>query len=257
MILLALPFVGGFMLFYLIPLIGALRYSFVESAFDQRFVGWDNYVATLGNSYFRLSVRNTLALIALGVPVLVVAAFCFALLVKERSDRLPVLRAALMLPMLLPSSAVANVFAALRFDDPRVALIMIYVWKNVGFIMFILLAAMSMISRDVYEAAALDGAGRVRVLFGITLPLISGAMLFAAILATAYNLRLFREAYLMFGAYPDDRLYLTQHYMYNHFYKLNYQRLTTASTLFLIVLSAFVWSGLRIVARISGGCDER
>ena len=95
MILLALPFVGGFMLFYLIPLIGALRYSFVESAFDQRFVGWDNYVATLGNSYFRLSVRNTLALIALGVPVLVVAAFCFALLVKERSDRLPVLRAAL------------------------------------------------------------------------------------------------------------------------------------------------------------------
>ena len=107
-----------------------------------------------------------------------------------------------------------------------------------------------MISRDVYEAAALDGAGRVRVLFGITLPLISGAMLFAAILATAYNLRLFREAYLMFGAYPDDRLYLTQHYMNNHFYKLNYQRLTTASTLFLIVLSAFVWSGLRIVARI-------
>ena len=44
-----------------------------------------------------------MALIALGVPVLVVAAFCFALLVKERSDRLPVLRAALMLPMLLPS----------------------------------------------------------------------------------------------------------------------------------------------------------
>lgn len=253
--LLALPFIAGFLLFYLIPWLGAIRYSFVESAFDQRFVGLDNYAATLSNRYFRLSVLNTLILIALGVPILVAASLGLALLVERLGNELPVLRAALILPMLLPSSAVANVFSTLPLEEPRVALLALYVWKNAGFMMLIFVAALSVIPREVNEAALLDGAGQARRLLSITLPLIAGAVLFATILAVAYDLRLFREAYLLYGAYPDERVYLTQHYINNHFYKLNYQRLTTASTLFMAALAVLVGCGVRMAGRFSGGRD--
>lgn len=255
LIVLALPFIVGFLMFYIVPLIGAIRYSFVESAFNQRFVGWDNYAVTLSNHYFRLSVGNTLILIIFGVPILVTVSLCLALLVKDKSNQLPILRASLVLPMFLPSAAITNVFTKLPFEDPRISLLAIYIWKNAGFLTLIFLAAFAMIPKTIYEAAVLDGAGKSRILFSVTLPLISGAILFSVVLAVSNNLRLFREAYLLYGSYPDTRVYLTQHYMNNHFYKLNYQKLTTASILFTVVLFAFVWINIRFSKRYSEECD--
>lgn len=255
LVLLMIPFMAGFMLFYFIPLLASIRYSFIKSMFDNSFVQFDNYVDTLNNRYFRLSIGNTFTMIITGVPLLLICGLCMALLIRYIHNQNPALCAALILPMLLPSSAVSGVFSKMPFEDPRIVLIAIYIWKNAGFITLVFLAAFSMIPASIYEAAALDGAGRIRRFFVITLPLISGAILFSTILATAYNLRLFREAYLIFGAYPDNRVYLTQHYMNNHFYKLNYQRLTTASALFSVVLFSSVWAGVRLAGRFSGERD--
>ncbi len=249
LIFIMFPFVLGFLMFYLIPLIGSFRYSFVKSAFDQQFIGWNNYIDTLANRNFRLSVKNTFALIALGVPILVMFSMCLALLIKEMSDKLPLLRAALILPMLVPSAAIAGVFSKLSIENERIPLLAIYVWKNSGFLMLIFLAAFSMVSKDIYEAAAIDGAKKIRIFFNVTLPMTAGAILFAVILAVSYNLRLFREAYLLYGAYPDTNIYLTQHYMNNHFYQLNYQKLTTAASMFFTVLVIFVWFGLSVADR--------
>lgn len=234
---------------------GSVRYSLVESAFSNRFVGLENYRDTLLNRNFRLSVRNTLELIGLGVPLLTAIALCLALLIEREGQKLPLMRAALLLPMLLPSVAVADVFGKLSFGNPRVPLLAMYVWKNAGFLTLLFLAALSTVPKEVYEAAALDGAGGMRVFFRITLPLIAGTALFAVILAVSYNLRLFREAYLLYGAYPDKSVYLTQHYINNHFYKLNYQKLTSAATLFLGALCALVPPALKISRRASGRAD--
>lgn len=253
LVLLSLPLIAGFLLFYLLPLIGSVRYSFVKSAFDQSFVGWENYRETLNNRNFQLSVRNTLELLLTGVPMLVITALSLALLVKSIGERMPVLRAALLLPMLLPSAAVADVFGKLGVSNPRIPLLAIYVWKNAGFLMLIFLAAFSMVPKEIYEAASLDGANRRQLLFRMTIPMISGAIAFSVILAAAYNLRLFREAYVLYGAYPDQSVYLTQHYMNNHFYKLNYQKLTTAASMFSCVLFVFVGLGLWISRKLTEG----
>ena len=143
--LLAAPCIAGFLLFYLIPLAGSVRYAWVENAFTQDFVGLKNFIETVQNRNFRLSVKNTLELIAVGVPLLVGSALMLAMLVKNVGDRHPVLRAALLLPMLVPSAAITSVFGELAADAPRVALLMIYVWKNSGFLMLIFLAAISMV----------------------------------------------------------------------------------------------------------------
>jgi multiple sugar transport system permease protein len=149
----------------------------------------------------------------------------------------------------VPSAAIAGVFSKLSIENERIPLLAIYVWKNSGFLMLIFLAAFSMVSKDIYEAAAIDGAKKIRIFFNVTLPMTAGAILFAVILAVSYNLRLFREAYLLYGAYPDTNIYLTQHYMNNHFYQLNYQKLTTAASMFFTVLVIFVWFGLSVADR--------
>lgn len=82
--------------------------------------------------------------------------------------------------------------------------------------------------------------------------MISGQVMFSVILAITYNLRLFREAYLMYGAYPDRSVYLVQHYMNNHFSKLNYQNLTSASTLFAFALFSVLGIGMKIINWMSG-----
>lgn len=251
LLLMGMPFIIGFLILYLLPLLRSVYYSLLSNVFEQRFVGLANYKELLGNSYFRLSVVNTLMLIAVGTPLLVTVSLMLALFVKEFGDRFPLLRFALILPMLLPSTAVTSIFAQLAVSTPRAMLLSIYVWKSAGFIMLIFLAAFSMIPVEIYEAASLDGAGKTCMFFRFTLPMILGSVLFAGVLACSYNLRLFREAHLLFGAYPEPQIYLTQHFMNNQFYKLSYQNLTTASTLFFSILLPFVWVGVGIATKFT------
>lgn len=236
LVALALPCMAGMLLFYLIPLIGSARYSLMDSVFTQRFVGLENYRTVLCNRNFRMGVCNTAALIALGVPAVFAASLLLALFVQRHGSALHTLRATLLLPMLLPSAAVADAFQKLPLGAPRSVLLSIYLWKNAGFLMLIFLAALQSVPAALYEAAALDGAGVRAMLFHITLPSIAGSAGFAAVLAAAYNLRLFREAYLLYGDYPAEGAYLLQHYMNNHFYKLQYPILAAAALLFFCAL---------------------
>lgn len=246
------PLVSGFGLFYVLPLIGSVWYAFIKSAFDHLFVGLDNFRETLANPYFRLSMKNTLEMILLGVPLLIAIALLVALFLDSVQGRIPVLmQAALIMPMLLPSAAVTNVFGKILVENARLPLLAVFVWKNTGFMMLIFLAALSAIPQEMYEAAALDGAGGIRRFFSMTMPMISGALMFSGILGIVYNLRLFREAYLLYGAYPEDNVYLLQHYMNNHFYKLNYQSLTSAAILFALGMMVLLGSGLKLVLRLT------
>ena len=248
----ALPLILGVLLFYLIPMIGSVRYSFMKSSFDHSFVGFKNYRETLENFYFRISIKNTLEMILLGVPALMAFSLILALFFQSWGKKAPaLLQAALIMPMIIPSAATANVFVKIPFENPRIPLLAIFLWKNAGFLMLIYLSAFSTIPKEIYEAASLDGAGGARTFFSITLPAISGALLFSMMLAISYNLRLFREAYLLYGAYPDQSVYLLQHYINNHFYKLNYQTLTAAALLFSVILFALLGLGIRILKRIS------
>ncbi len=238
LLLLALPCFAGMLLFYLLPLIGSARYSLLDSAFTQRFVGLEQYCAVLANRNFRVGVFNTVVLAALCVPALLAFSLPLSLFVQRHGTALPALRVALLMPMLLPSAAVTDAFQKFPLGGARGVLFAIYLWKHAGFSTLVFLAALSSVPGELYEAAALDGAGSATRFFRITLPSIAGIVGFVAVLAAAYNLRLFREAYLLYGNYPVDGAYLLQHYMNNHFARLEYPVLTAAALLFFGALLA-------------------
>ncbi|MDO4356750.1 MAG: sugar ABC transporter permease [Clostridia bacterium] len=251
-LLLACPVLIGFLLFYIIPFAFSVYYSVTESAFSNAFVGWKNYADALDNPYFRLAVKNTLEIIVTFVPALVATALALAVLVRRLGEGHRLLRAFLLMPMLLPSAAVARVFSLLRLGNARWPVFLLFLWKNSGFLMVLLIAAMAVIPKELYAAAAVDGASRLRQFLRITLPLLAPTLFFCVMLAVVYALRIFKEAYLLYGAYPADEIYLVQHYLNNYFAKLNYQGLTAGSMLFSAILFVAIFFALRLEKRMGG-----
>lgn len=239
----AMPCMAGFALFFVLPFLGAIRYSFLENTYTLRFVGLDNYIKVFNNRYFRLALKNTFLFILTQTPLLMLLSLTLALF-SQRVNRLW-LRSALVLPVLLPSAAIVPILrtllgASLLKTAPLLPLHLLFQWKNVGFHLMILLSGLRMIPEEVYEAASLDGAGGLRKLLSITLPLLKPTLFFSLVLMLMQALKIFKEAYLLYGAYPANEVYMVQHYMNNHFYKLNYQTLTAAACLFAIALYAIV-----------------
>jgi ABC-type sugar transport systems, permease components len=244
-----LPFILWFLLFYIVPFGHAIYYSFIESAFSHRFAGLANYQTVFHNPYYRLAFLNTVKLIAIGVPCLMLLSLTLALIVHKLGEHGRFARAAVILPLLLPSAALTPAFSKMGILSVQVPVYAIYLWKNAGVIMVLLVAALSAIPKEINEAAAIDGASSIKRFLKITLPQLIPALFFAATLAVVYNLRIFRESYLLYGAYPDASLYLMQNYMNNHFHKLNYQNLTAGAVMFAAALHLFVFAAYRFDAR--------
>lgn len=255
-ILFAAPFVLGFLAVYIVPFVYSVYYSVIRSSFDHSFVGLGNYISVLSNSYFLLALRNTAWFVFTAMPALVLYALLIALLLTEGGPLAKRGLEAFVLPMLLPSVSViyifrmlfkarggvlAPFFAALGASEgsmPLLSIYAIYFWKNLGLNLILLTGAIKMIPREQYEAAMLDGASNVKKHLSITLPQITPALFFSVVLSIVYALRVFRETYLLYGAYPDKSVYFMQHYMNNHFYKLNYQNLTASAMIFAVMIYA-------------------
>ena len=115
-------------------------------------------------------------------------------------------------------------------------LIFTYLWKNSGYNMIIWLSGMDGISKDLYEAAEVDGAGYRQKLWYITIPNLLPTLGMLSVLSLLNTFKVFREAYLVAGKYPHDSIYLLQHLFNNWFYNLDLGRLTAGAVLMAIVM---------------------
>jgi multiple sugar transport system permease protein len=122
----------------------------------------------------------------------------------------------------------------------RWPVIMMFLWKNIGFNMIILLASLNAIPKEVLESSLLDGAGWLRRQVFIIIPHIIPALVFVIIISMINSLKIFKEAYVLAGPYPDDSLYTLQHFIYNQFNQLNYNYVVSAAFLFLVVIFILV-----------------
>lgn len=251
-LLIATPCVLGFLLFYIVPFGYSIYYSVLDGAATREYVGFANFMNVLSNDFFKLAITNTIIFIAVDVPLLLCLSMSIALLMYNGKLESNLLRAALILPLLLPSVAVTPLFEKLSYIiSESFAVHAIFIWKYTGLFVLVFLSARNTILKEYYEAASIDGAGSFRMFANITLPLLLPSVLFATVLGIVYNLRIFKEAYLMFGAYPDESVYLTQHYMNNQFNKLNYPLLTSGGLSFAIMLMIPVFIGFIIIRRRS------
>jgi multiple sugar transport system permease protein len=132
----------------------------------------------------------------------------------------------------------------MKSESARTVVIIVYIWKNMGYNVILFLAGLQQIPKDYYETARIEGAGRLRQFRSVTLVYITSTMFFVVIMSIVNSFKVFRETYLIAGDYPHDSIYMIQHYMNNMFVSLDIQKLTAAATLMfvsilLIVLALF------------------
>ena len=128
----------------------------------------------------------------------------------------------------------------MKSEFNRYVVILLFVWKNIGYDMILFLAALANVPTDILEMAMLEGASSVRIFFQIKLRYIFPTILFVTILSLINSMKIFREVYLLTGKYPYDGLYLLQHFMNNTFKSLDYQKLSAAAMIMSLVMVVII-----------------
>ena len=258
LLLFLLPGLLGLMLFYVAPFIGGIWYSVTDGSYKNAFVGFENYRRIWKNQMFLLGLKNTMTLSFICAPLVWFLSFVIASLLNRLRPGGAFFRNTILLPYLMPSSAMLLIWLVV-FDyggiinrvlvalgasrvlwldgaELRVPIILMFVWKNLGFAVVIFLAALQAIPEPLYEFASLEGAGFWKQTFSITLPLVVPSAFLVIILEWINAFKIFKEVYFIGGAYPDESVYTLQNYMNNMYSKLNYQNVTTAAYSFAIVV---------------------
>lgn len=252
------PGLMGLMAFYFVPFVWGMWFSLTDGSIDNRFVGFANYERIWQNPMFQLGLRNTLELSLLCAPLIFLLSFFLASMLRKRVAADGFFRNALLLPYLMPSAAmliiwqiifdyggmINRLFVALGMDRVmwlegsamRVPIVVLYIWKNLGFSVVIFTAALQAVPEALYEYASLEGAGYLRREWSITLPQVLPTAFLVLVLAIVNAFKIFKEVYIIGGAYPDETVYTLQHYMNNMFSKLEYQAVTTAAYSFAVVV---------------------
>lgn len=245
----------GVAVFYLLPLL----YSFVLSV--------EGITLLAGAKSFWLAMKNT----CMSVICMVIPLFCISLgiaLVIDRgiSKSIKWLKNTVfihMLPYIIPSTVVVFVVRYLFDKDGFVnyicrifgaternwlqteslfgILLFIYLWKNYGYCMIILLGGIQKVPKETVESARLDGAGKNQILFYVILPQIRSFVLFCLIIAIANVFRLYREEYLLCGDYPHESIYSIQHYVNNCFYSMSYEKVAAVSVLLCMIFGGLIY----------------
>lgn len=252
------PSFVGMLLFYIIPFLIVIYYSFTVGLTDHSFAGFKNYINVLQNGAFKIAVRNTAMFSAIAVPLAVILALALALLLEARIPLKSQFRTFFLSPMMVPIASIIliwqvlfhyngvineflSVFGAdkidwLKSDYCMVVIIVLFLWKNLGYNMILFMAALSNIPRELLEVAEVEGASAAYQFFHIKLRYLSPTVLFVTILSIINSFKVFREIYLLTGNYPYDGLYMMQHFMNNMFNSTDYQRLSAAAVLLAIVI---------------------
>jgi multiple sugar transport system permease protein len=264
------PFTLLFLLFTAVPAIAALGFSLTDlRGSDLRhplavnFTGLDNYLRLFQDDSFLRDILNTALFVVVGVPLTMAAGFGLALALNSGIRRLRgTFRTVFFAPVVTNVVAIAliwryafnengtvnSVLAAVGLagpnwlDDTRLAMpvvIALGVWRNFGTAMVLFLAGLQAIPRDVYEAAALDGAGRWRQLRHITLPMLMPTTLMVSVLLTVFYLQVFDEPYLLTNGGPLGSTESVALYTYHQF-GVGELGVSSAASFVMIVLVALV-----------------
>lgn len=260
--LLASPVLAGLTVFFAVPFAITLWYSVTFGVGGASFVGLSNYAKVFRSSAFRLAAANTLRFLLVGVPLIMVLGFAIALLLQRKFAGTKLFRSVLLFPMVLPVASVVmvvDVFFAQYgivngwleslglpltdwMNSPRAfwVLIGLYVWKNCGYNVILMLAGLNMIPTELYQTADIEGASGWQKFTRITLPMVWPSLFFVFVMSVINSFKSYREAFLLGGKHPHDSIYLLQHFLNNNFENLNYQRLSVAAVMLFAIIFALV-----------------
>lgn len=252
------PSLIGVAVFFFIPFCVVIYYSVLDNPYFANFVGLDNYGRLLHNPTFLRAARNTAIFTGISVPLSVVLSLWLAFALNRRIPGRSWLRTSLLCPLMVPIASVVLVWQVifhyhgtlnqitalfgaapvdwLKTDWCYLVMVVMFLWKTLGYNMILFLSAIGGIPQDIVEVAQLEGAGSWYTFIHIKLRYLSPTMLFVTILSIISSFKMFREVYLLSGDYPYESMYLMQHFMNNTFNSTDYQKLSSAAVLLAIVM---------------------
>lgn len=266
-LLFLLPSLIGVGVFVLLPFLDVVRRSFT-GAIGGGFVGLSNYTMVFSNRAFLLAVKNTIRFVLVCLPLLILLSLAVAALLS-RLDNIRILKSIYLLPMAVPTATVVLIWKLLFHkqgllngllvgaggtpidfmgtDASFWVLVISYIWKNLGYTVILWLAGIFSISDSMLEAARVDGAGEWTCFFKIILPNLKPVLYTISVFSFINSFKVFREAYLVAGSYPQESMYLLQHLFNNWFLNLELDKMAAGAVCMTIVLTvailglSFLW----------------
>lgn len=251
--------------FLIIPMLAAVTLSFAQWDLltSPSWVGIENYVELFRSASFWQTLKNSIIFILGYLPIVYISGLAAALALNKKFKGSTFLRAAYFLPVITswvivsllwkwilnPEGGVVNsLLAAVGIQGPgwwtsttwaMPTVIIASAWKDLGYVMLLLLAGLQSIPPEYQEAAAIDGASKTQILRSITLPLLTPATFFVIVISLINNFQVFDQIYLMTSGGPEGSTsVIVQQIVKNSF---DYGRMGYASALsmvlFVIILS--------------------
>ena len=245
----------------LFPFGDVVRRSFF-SAMGGQFVGLKNYIDVFKNEAFQLAARNTAKFTLICIPSLLFFSLLLALLVDALKEQRGIFKTSFLIPMSIPVASVVLLWKTIFHENgllhrllssmgletvnwlnsgvAMAVLMTTYIWKNMGYNMVLWLSGITAISPALYESASLDGAGWLRCFFRITFPNLMSTLFTATVLSLLNSFKVFREAYLLSGSYPNDNIYMLQHLFNNWFTRLDIDKMCAGAVLMALIVMALI-----------------
>lgn len=260
-LLFLLPSLAGAAVFYILPFWDVIKRSVMDDM-GRYFTAGDNYRRIFMSRSFLTAGRNTLVFIIGSVPLLLVISLCIAVLLQQNEKGNRRLKIIYLLPMAIPVATltgiwkiafheygilnlIRNMFGMERVDwlNSRYAMtvvIVTYIWRNLGYTIILWLAGLIAVDHGLYEAAAMEGAGKGKQFFYITMPLLKPLSFTISVLAVLNTFKVFRDIYLISGDYPGRSIYMIQHLLNNWFTNMEFGRITAAAIIIVSITSCLV-----------------
>ncbi len=273
-----IPSFVGLLTFYIVPFLVVIYYSFVDSPINREFVFLDNFIRLVKNSAFRRAVANTVRFSLTAVPLAVILPLLLAIVLEKNIPYKSNLRTIFLMPMMVPVASIILIWQVVfhyngvanemlnalgiasidwfKSEFSQVVVVLLFLWKNIGYNMILFMAALSNIPNDVIEVATLEGASRWQIFFRIKLRYLSSSILFVTLMSVINSFKVFREVYLLTGDYPYDSLYMLQHFMNNTFASLDYQKLSSAAILMSIAMIVIIGAMFMVDNHIEEDIEE-
>ena len=252
----------GVLIFFVIPFLVVIFYSMVDNPIAKNFVGIDNYEMVLANNAFKRAVTNTFRFSVIAVPLAVLLSLLLAIMLEAKLPFRSQFRTFFLSPMMVPVASIVLIWQVLfsyngavndliahfgvdkidwlKSQYSHVVIVILFLWKNLGYNMILFMAALASIPKDILEVARLESANALQTFFYIKLRFLSSTFLFVTIMSLINSFKVFREVYMLTTDYPYDTIYMLQHFMNNMFKKLDYQKLSSAAVLMSLVMVVII-----------------
>lgn len=258
----------GVLLFALLPFGDVVRRSF-RTAVTKEAAGMQNYKTIFANSAFLLAVKNTFRFTLVCIPLMVALGLAIALAIGG-IRHVQAVKSLYLFPLAMPTATVAVVWKMIFYEKgffnkyleqlctwigmgegagtadyigsgaAFYVLAGTYIWKNLGYTVILWLAGIMGLNGDMLEAAEVDGAGKLQRFWYVLLPNLKGSLYIIVVISFLNSFKIYREAYLVAGAYPHDSIYMLQHLFNNWFVNLDLDKMAAAAVVCALFFLIFI-----------------